>query len=87
MDKRVYHFGYERFSWKGLKLFHNDKFLVELIPHEVYENNYYLKFIWREEKTPEFFSLRYAQDNSKRIALYRLNYDMWQPLLAASLVR
>jgi len=75
---RVHHYGDNVLSWKDLKLMFNKKILVELIPSEKYEKHYHLKFCWREEKTPEFFNIFNAKENSRRIALYRLNYDTWQ---------
>lgn len=79
MDIRAHHYGWNNLDWKDNKLYFQEKLLVELIPHEIYENHYHLKFDWRDEKTPEFFNLTNAKDNSRRIALYRLNYDLWQP--------
>lgn len=86
MMEPIHHYGYDRFAWKGLKLFFECERMVELIPHEVYEKHYHLKFCWRDEQTPEFFNIFNARENSMRIALYRLNYDTWETPLAASLV-
>lgn len=87
MPEPKHHYGYDRFKWKNNKLTHEGKFLVELVPHEKYEKHYYLKFCWRKEKTPEFFNLVNAKMNAMEIALVRLNYDVWETHLPASLMR
>lgn len=78
IDDREHHYGDSVLSWKGLNLIFQKETLVELIPHETYPAHWYLKFRWRKEKTPEFFNIFNAKENSRRIALYRLNYDTWQ---------
>lgn len=58
--------------WEENKLFYQECLLAELIPHDVYENHYHLKFYWREEKTPEFFNLTNAKENARSYSLQRL---------------
>ena len=82
--KAIHKYGFERFRWEGRKLYHQKKYMGELIPHEIYPNHYYLKFMWRDEATPEFFNIFNAKENFMRFALYRLNYDMWEWLPGAS---
>lgn len=81
--KQVHHYGYERFTWDGLKLYHEGEFMVELVPSK-YEKQYHLLFKWRDTPTPEFFNITNAKENSMRFTLLRLNYDMWEPTYAAS---
>lgn len=78
--KAKHKYGYERFTWEDLKLYHQGKFMVELILSEKYEKHYHLKFMWRDEATPEFFNIINARENAKRFSLFRLNYDMWERL-------
>lgn len=70
--------GSEDLRWDNKKLYHKDKLLVELIPHETYEKHWHLKFYWRDEKTPEFFNIINAKENSRVYALQHLNYDTRQ---------
>lgn len=78
-----HHYGYNLLKWKGLNLFFRKKKYVTLIPHETYPKMYYLKFFWREEKTPEYFNIIWSRENSMEILLYRLNYDVWERHLGA----
>lgn len=80
-------YGYDRLHWKKERLFFEKKELVSLIPHERFDKMWYLKFSWRHDKTPEFFNIFWARENSMRISLFRLNYDVWESHLPASLMR
>lgn len=76
MMNQVHKYGYDVLRWEdGKKLFFSDELQVELIPHEVYEKHYHLKFRWRDEPTPEFFNIHNAKDNAMRITLFHLNHD------------
>lgn len=68
--------GQDRLSWKFKKLYYKDKLLAELIPHDSYPNMWHVKFYWREDKTPEYFNLVNAKENSRIYALYHLNLNM-----------
>lgn len=81
----IHHYGYANLHWKGMKLYFQEKFLVELIPHKSYPKMYHLKFCWRDVQTEEFFNITWARHNSRQISLYRLNYDVWESTLPASL--
>lgn len=83
-EEKVHHYGYERFHWDGMELYHEGIFMAELIPSEKWDKQYHLKFMWRDEPTPEFFNIFNARENCKRCALYRLNYDMWEQAPGAS---
>lgn len=77
VDTRVHHYGWDRLHWEDYKLYFQDQFMVELIPSSKYEKHYHLKFMWRDEPTPEFFNIFNARENARLIALNRLNYDTW----------
>lgn len=77
-QKAIHKYGFERLRWKDEKLYHQKKYMGELIPHEIYPNHYHLKFAWRDEATPEFFNIFNAKENLMRFALHRLNYDVWE---------
>lgn len=76
MEKALHHYGYERFTRDGYKIYHENRFVAEIIPHKTIPQHYHIQFSWREAPTPEFFNIVNAIDNAKRIALHRLNYDM-----------
>ncbi len=78
--------GRDRFYWDKLKLYYKDELQVELIPHENYENMYYLRFRWRDEKTPEFFNLINARENSRIYSARHVNEGVTEAC-TASLVR
>lgn len=82
-DTRIHHYGWDVLHWEDNKLFFQQQEIVELIPSKI-EKHYHLKFIWREEKTPEIFNIFNARENSRRIALYRLNHDTWRKATVAS---
>lgn len=63
-------------KWKEKKLYNKDQLLVELIPHEVYPKMYHLKFCWREDKTPEFFNIINAKENTRIYAAQHFQYDV-----------
>lgn len=66
--------------WEGNNLFYNEMLLTELIPHDVHENHYHLKFFWRDEKTPEFFNIVNARENARMYSLQRLPTASYSPV-------
>lgn len=77
--KAKHKYGYDRFHWDADgDLIFEGRALVSLVPHENIPKHYRLKFCWRDSPTPEFFNIINAKENSMRIALYHINYDVWE---------
>lgn len=72
--------GWDEFYWDRHDLRFENRTVAYLVPSEIYENHYHIKFEWRDEPTPEIFNLTNAKDNARRICQRRMNKDTEEKL-------
>lgn len=87
-DTRVHHYGWNKLHWdEDDDLIFQSMAMCSLVPHKTIPAHWHLKFIWRDDLTPEFFNIFNAKENARRIVLHRLNHDTWRQAYGASLER
>lgn len=53
------------FHWEGDHLIFQGRSVCYLVKDENHENHWHLKFLWRDEPTPEFFNIVNARENAR----------------------